>query len=141
MQPPKIKCRDGTSRNRRRRNPDSRKVEIEQLDTPVTVYNFEVADWHTYYVSEEAVLVHNMCMKPTSPNQMQNQVKEGRAPRGISRVDIAHTPDGQPHIHFGDNYAALNMDGTWHDAGKKIPTITNRIKKWLLENGWNLPEE
>ena len=36
-------------------------VEKEYLDEPVTVYNFEVEDWHTYYVSEEEVLVHNMC--------------------------------------------------------------------------------
>ena len=36
-------------------------VEVEELETPVTVYNFEVKDWHTYYVSELEVLVHNMC--------------------------------------------------------------------------------
>jgi len=37
---------------------------IEQLAEPVTVYNFEVADWHTYHVgSQEAgwVFVHNTC--------------------------------------------------------------------------------
>lgn len=27
----------------------------------VTVYNFEVADYHTYYVGDEDVLVHNKC--------------------------------------------------------------------------------
>ena len=31
------------------------------LDAPVTVYNFEVEDFHTYYVSEQKVLVHNTC--------------------------------------------------------------------------------
>ncbi|MBR6627669.1 MAG: hypothetical protein IKL04_06820, partial [Lachnospiraceae bacterium] len=34
----------------------------ETPDEPVTVYNFEVEDWHTYYVSDAEVLVHNMCM-------------------------------------------------------------------------------
>ena len=34
-------------------------VETECYDEPVTVYNFEVMDWHTYYVSELEVLVHN----------------------------------------------------------------------------------
>ncbi|MBD5544694.1 MAG: hypothetical protein HDR01_10780, partial [Lachnospiraceae bacterium] len=38
------------------------RVELEVLEEPVRVYNFEVADWHTYYVSEEEVLVHNTCM-------------------------------------------------------------------------------
>ena len=37
------------------------RVELEVLEEPVRVYNFEVADWHTYYVSEEEVLVHNTC--------------------------------------------------------------------------------
>jgi hypothetical protein len=31
------------------------------LKTPVKVYNFEVEDFHTYYVSELNVLVHNTC--------------------------------------------------------------------------------
>ena len=34
-------------------------IEIEYLDEPVYVYNFEVEDSHTYYVSEIGVLVHN----------------------------------------------------------------------------------
>ena len=31
------------------------------LETPVKVYNFEVEDFHTYYVGESSVLVHNDC--------------------------------------------------------------------------------
>ena len=36
-------------------------LEIENLDTPVKVYNFEVEDWHTYFVSSSGILVHNDC--------------------------------------------------------------------------------
>jgi len=32
---------------------------VEYLDRPVKVYNFEVEDWHTYFVSEYNVFVHN----------------------------------------------------------------------------------
>ena len=32
----------------------------EQLDEPVIVYNFEVSDFHTYYVTDTGVLVHNI---------------------------------------------------------------------------------
>lgn len=39
------------------------KIKVEKLTTPETRYNFEVADFHTYYVSEKAVLVHNFCEK------------------------------------------------------------------------------
>ena len=35
------------------------RMEVEKLEVPVTVYNFEVQEWHTYYVSEMEVLVHN----------------------------------------------------------------------------------
>ena len=37
------------------------KVQHEILEAPTTVYNFEVADFHTYYVGKSAVLVHNTC--------------------------------------------------------------------------------
>ena len=41
-------------------------IQHELLENPVTVYNFEVEDYHTYYVSanadsDEFVLVHNKC--------------------------------------------------------------------------------
>ena len=35
-------------------------VDIEFLEEPVTVYNFEVKEWHCYFVGEAGVLVHNM---------------------------------------------------------------------------------
>ena len=33
----------------------------EHLSTLITVYNFEVEDWHTYFIGSEKVLVHNKC--------------------------------------------------------------------------------
>ena len=37
-------------------------LEWVHVETPVKVYNFEVRDWHTYFVSELDVLVHNKPM-------------------------------------------------------------------------------
>ena len=37
------------------------KVQHELLESPVKVYNFQVADYHTYYVGTDGVLVHNKC--------------------------------------------------------------------------------
>ena len=34
-------------------------VNYEFLEVPITVYNFEVADFHTYYITDSAILVHN----------------------------------------------------------------------------------
>jgi hypothetical protein len=39
-------------------------LKVEELDTPMKVYNFEVEDWHTYYVSGYDVLVHNTGSNP-----------------------------------------------------------------------------
>ena len=38
-------------------------IEVEVLSKPQTTYNFEVEDYHTYYVGENEVLVHNKCDK------------------------------------------------------------------------------
>ena len=40
------------------------KVQHEILETPVEVYNFQVEDYHTYYVGNSGVLVHNSCGMP-----------------------------------------------------------------------------
>ena len=36
-------------------------IKIHNLENPITVYNFTVEDYHTYFVSELEVLVHNTC--------------------------------------------------------------------------------
>jgi len=36
-------------------------VQHELLESPIFVYNFEVEDYHTYYVGADSVLVHNIC--------------------------------------------------------------------------------
>ena len=46
-------------------------IEVETLSAPETTYNFEVADFHTYYVSDNKVLVHNKC--PVTELQMSRQ--------------------------------------------------------------------
>lgn len=36
-------------------------IQYVELDDFISVYNFEVEGWHTYFVTEESVLVHNDC--------------------------------------------------------------------------------
>lgn len=73
--------------------------------------------------------------KATSPNQMNQQIRQGKAPKDVKRVDTTKVPGEQPHIHFKDG-AALNKDGTWKHGLRKL---TETEKQWLQENGWNLP--
>ena len=37
------------------------KAQHEILEAPIAVYNFEVEDYHTYYVGKHSILVHNVC--------------------------------------------------------------------------------
>ena len=41
----------------------------EHLTKPVTVYNFAVEDYHTYFVGENEILVHNICGLQLSNNE------------------------------------------------------------------------
>ena len=49
-------------------------VQHELLESPETTYNFEVEDYHTYYVGEKSVLVHNDCTPSNSKNYSPEQI-------------------------------------------------------------------
>ena len=38
-------------------------------EAPIAVYNFEVEDFHTYYVGDSSVLVHNACTPKLNPGK------------------------------------------------------------------------
>ena len=48
------------------------KVQHELLESPVKVYNFQVEDYHTYYVAT-GVLVHNSCNHGSEWNSERNR--------------------------------------------------------------------
>jgi hypothetical protein len=48
-------------------------VQHELLESPELTYNFEVEGFHTYYVGEEQVLVHNMCKKSQIKNPSKSE--------------------------------------------------------------------
>ena len=53
-------------------------VQHELLESPEITYNFEVEGFHTYYVGEQEVLVHNKCAQ--HGDLKKNMLKEGPAP-------------------------------------------------------------
>ena len=42
-------------------------VSFVTLDEPITVYNFEVEDYHTYFVGMGGWLVYNVCVPGQKP--------------------------------------------------------------------------
>jgi hypothetical protein len=41
-------------------------IQHEIFENPIATYNFEVKDYHTYFVGEQGILVHNFCEKKFS---------------------------------------------------------------------------
>ena len=94
------------------------RVEFEILEEPVKVYNFEVADWHTYYVSEEEVLVHNTCTAGQGVVTTDATVKNNT----IIKPDFIVTPNGTV-MDTSKNYnlVGIGEKGDWfqiHNFGK-----------------------
>ena len=73
----------------------------------------------------------------STPNQMNQEILAGKAPAGVTRVDVPRIPHEKPHVHLGDG-SALNNDGTWKHGKTKL---TNKQKKWLKKHGWRVPRE
>ena len=77
-------------------------IQFEQLETLETTYNFEVADFHTYYVSDSKVLVHNMCrsQNPKAPEKLNFDKKQVGKKWGKHKFDY-------PDLNSYDDYMKL----------------------------------
>ena len=96
-------------------------VQHEILESPITVYNFRVADNHTYYVgdSSNAVLVHNMNCNFELPKTVKSKkgVSGNFSESGFTyRIDTNKIAPGEGgfHLHVmqkGKEVAKLNGFG------------------------------
>ena len=86
------------------------KVQHELLESPIKVYNFQVADYHTYYVSESGVLVHNKCGKNVEKVMSRSDtIKEGK-----NFLGEGYTKIGKGHYRSADGYRTMRFDFTHH---------------------------
>ena len=85
-------------------------VKIEELETPETTYNFEVEDFHTYFVGENPVCVHNANCSGFDPKANSSQkVKMDNGKFGYVQNSGIHSgnivsPDTAKH---GDSFYKL----------------------------------
>ena len=68
---------------------ESARTEI--TDTPVTVYNFQVEENHTYFVGDENVWVHNTCPK--------DKVVKGGSDSDVPLLETSQNISGQTNDH------------------------------------------
>lgn len=76
------------------------KVQHEILESPIKVYNFEVEDFHTYFVGESSVLVHNTCYTNKelidAANEINNAQYNGHPfASKMNPISVTATSDGQ----------------------------------------------
>ena len=71
-------------------------VQHELLESPETTYNFEVEDFHTYYVGEEPVLVHNSCRGNAVKKAWKAEAENVRS--GGSGITRVWSPDEQAQL-------------------------------------------
>ena len=111
---------------------DGSKVEIDSLriehvEIPETTYNFEVKDFHTYYVSHSNVLVHNVCEKAAM-----------RAAKRSENISINEKPIEVKNIKMvGENGQTYYAKAELYSNGK---FIRNDLGGHLFKDGATLPK-
>ena len=123
-------------------------VEVVELPEPEQVYNFTVANDHTYFVSEEAVLVHNDCDMKTLLDSMRNDavrkawkreveaVKNGTSKYNWTRaqkMEILNTGklNGYQGCHIRDVHIAPELAGN----PDNIIFLTKKMHLQLVHGG------
>ncbi len=113
---------------------DGSTEEIENIsyinfESPVEVYNFSVEDWHTYYVSNTGVLVHNKCASAELERSKLEEAKRKKKTR-LPRKNGGW--DGEPgeSTWYSDNPEVNEITG-----GEGVPFKDGRpdFSKWTAD--------
>ena len=71
-------------------------VSCKKLSEPETTYNLEVAEFHTYYVSDAGVLVHNDCGSGWAKERRSYWKKQAKAYNGNANGQLSAS--GKCHV-------------------------------------------
>lgn len=100
-----------------------KRIELERVSESETTYNFEVADFHTYYVGENGLLVHNKCVEPIGPENPLTGKPNSTALRWANNGKIY---SATTYDEMGRQVARLDFYGSEHfvrGVGKIIPHV------------------
>ena len=118
------------------------KIQHEILESPITVYNFEVEDYHTYFVGNSSVFVHNTCSDTTHmSNQEKNIIMQNiardQAPKFRSR-EQAEAFIRKYYPNFQQETAGHRSAQGWHfDSHEINGVVTDHINIYSKELGIN----
>ena len=104
-------------------------VAVETLESPKTTYNFEVEDFHTYFVSESNVLVHNLC---------KQKLVAGSEDGWNAKVSVGgETNHKTPHAHVNwknQKLASVDVDGNILVESKMNKSMQRKMYKFIQKN-------
>ncbi len=98
-------------------------INVEKLSKPESTYNFEVVDYHTYYVAESKVLVHNTCVKDLKADSSISRDIQGEGKYGSYEITYE---SGNKYIGKG------GQDRMWQSAARNANRYGDTVKsvKW-----------
>lgn len=114
------------------------------MDEPIKVYNFEVEDWHTYFVSDSGILVHNLCN--TTPNTsdsssatsrdsstISTNTAVGEGGSSTSKNGVSYNPKTVRRFMSKQEYKQFKKNGFTYDPNDSrggISTTTTNVKPY-----------
>ena len=133
-------------------------VQHELLESPETTYNFEVKDFHTYYVGEQGIFTHNMCKKAQikNPSKSESRVWKGfkNSKNGLKtsgsgknqrfyswdnlhneievfdRLPEQKQPNDSPPLQLWSNmWSKKFRNFGWWEGGGKVPDLAPKMQK------------
>lgn len=92
--------------------------DIEQCEKPITVYNFKVEDYHTYFVGNCKIWVHNNdCVKKVESGEIELETKKQKGNYGEMKMDEHYDSKGFEKMHNGveslDDKIHHGIDGVY----------------------------
>ena len=97
---------------------------MEELSSPETTYNLEVEDFHTYYVGEYSVCVHNVGCGGHDSRTVAGPEDVGRY-KDV-RIDVEIGGSGKTNIHM----QARGLDKMYYDNNSKtFPTAPKKLRE------------
>ncbi|MFF2909419.1 polymorphic toxin-type HINT domain-containing protein [Paenibacillus sp. NPDC057934] len=101
------------------------KVELVKLNEPVTVYNFTVADYHTYYVTDLGIWVHNTNCFSGSATDLANFANKSKKIDGLpgAVVPLNQVYDAGKQF-VGSGYSTIQKNGyTWYTSSNGLKRV------------------
>lgn len=118
-------------------------VRYEKLDKPIPVFNFEVEEFHTYYVGTDCVLVHNTCGTERRKAVRQAwKIEKEAVQNGTSSYNWTPAQKrellttGRVRGYYGHHIVSISADASLAADPKNIYFCTYREHLWQHFGNW-----